>query len=132
MTQPESGWRCLLQVCTFNRGAIGFCQVATYSANLPSFFQYFSNPAQGGPDGLLDYCPLPTPYTNTRCDGDGAVASLCGSALCRGEEYGAESACFESSVIIDGYVRGSSVASIVLVWPRAVLRNDEVVGGPSA
>ncbi len=96
-------------MCIFNRAAIGFCTVAVWSEQLPSHFQYFEFPEEGGSDALMDFCPLPTPYTNTQCDGSGVAAQLCGSETCRGEVYGAESACFESSLVLDGFVNDLGV-----------------------
>ena len=44
--------------CTPDHKAKGYCNAGTYASNLPSEYQYFSNPKMGGSLEQADYCPL--------------------------------------------------------------------------
>lgn len=46
----------------------GYCDVSTYTAALPSQYQHLSNPAQGGSDTHMNFCPIFKPYSNTPCN----------------------------------------------------------------
>lgn len=54
-------------VCTTSHMAYGTCTIYTYTSDLPSYFQYFSDPKVGG-DQFLDYCPTIRGYSNGRCN----------------------------------------------------------------
>ena len=85
--------------CNFDRTARSYCSLATYNANLPSYFQYFSGqPAVGGTNNLMDYCTAYTEYSNGYCDDS---ANGAGSTLF-GETYAAGSRCFTSSLVQTG------------------------------
>jgi leishmanolysin len=54
--------------CTFDGMAMGSCKISTYTSSLQSFYQYFSNPALGGPStAMMDYCPFVVPFSNRLC-----------------------------------------------------------------
>lgn len=52
--------------CEANNLNVGICTISS-SLTLPVYNQYFSNPSQGGPDSLGDYCPIYIAYSNTKC-----------------------------------------------------------------
>lgn len=86
--------------CTPGRLARGNCNLATYTQDLPSAYQYFSDPTRGGALQLMDFCPYYQPFlvqgTNR--------TSLCTEPLNQppvnywGESYGPGSRCFESTI----------------------------------
>eukprot|EP00937_MAST-01D_sp_MAST-1D-sp2_P005570 g5570.t1 len=84
------------------RTAKGVCQVATYGADLPTAYQYFSDSARkGGHMSTADYCPMTMPYSN----GDCRDAANAPATNYRGEQYVATSRCFESNLhrFVNGY-----------------------------
>jgi hypothetical protein len=52
--------------CDANNLNVGICTIST-TLTLPVYNQYFSNPSQGGPDSLADYCPIYLAYSNAKC-----------------------------------------------------------------
>ncbi|ELR15262.1 leishmanolysin, putative [Acanthamoeba castellanii str. Neff] len=48
--------------CTPGRLARGNCNLATYTQDLPSAYQYFSDPTRGGALQLMDFCPYYQPF----------------------------------------------------------------------
>eukprot|EP00708_Paratrimastix_pyriformis_P002187 GAFH01000928.1.p1 GENE.GAFH01000928.1~~GAFH01000928.1.p1 ORF type:complete len:750 (+),score=134.50 GAFH01000928.1:92-2251(+) len=91
--------------CTYNRLAIGACNLYHYDQSLPSYYQHFTDATLGSSDSLADYCPYVVQYSNTVCTGDASVvANQCGSQYCRGGTWGTPSGrCFESSLVLEGY-----------------------------
>eukprot|EP00960_Hanusia_phi_P040259 754339-Hanusia_phi.AAC.1 len=102
-------------VCTYQRDALGYCGLDEYSQDLGASYQYFADPKKGGDDSLPDYCPFYRPYQNAFCsDPQIEINAKCGpgSSSCRGGQYGAETACFESSLWQQGFqmTQGSPLA----------------------
>nr|AAA29243.1 major surface glycoprotein [Leishmania guyanensis] len=60
--------------CPTDRLRIGKCAISTYSTPLPTYFQYFTNPALGGLSAFLDYCPFIVGYSNGACNQDPSTA----------------------------------------------------------
>lgn len=91
--------------CTFDRSAIGFCPLVEYKYPLPVQYQYFTNPDVGGLDELMDYCPVILPYENRLCDNSHGKSHIfaCGNRDCQGSTYGAGSACFSTSLVLQNY-----------------------------
>ncbi len=90
--------------CTVSRDGWGPCSMATYSANLPSQFQYFSNLAQGGSLQVNDYCPTISSYSNKICSNSANMLTANANSL--GESYavsGKPSKCFASSLTATGF-----------------------------
>jgi hypothetical protein len=85
--------------CTLDRLALGASQVATYGGDLPTQYQYFIDPTQGGPSNMYDYCPIATAYS------DGACATAANAPVTKtwGESYGAGSICIDSTLLWTGY-----------------------------
>ena len=90
------------QSCTFDLTGYGYCAISsTWSADLPSIFQYFpSQPTKGGIIQHVDFCPMYTMYSNTDCkdaqwNGNGDTA--------RGDLFGMKSFCAYSSLFDAGY-----------------------------
>jgi hypothetical protein len=82
--------------CTYDRKGIGRCSLATYSANLPSYFQYFSGqPRLGGSGPFMDACPFREPFTNRVCN-DATFAGTTNDGLW-GHTFAAESRCIKTS-----------------------------------
>jgi hypothetical protein len=92
-----SGTNDKISQCTFNLKGKGFCDIRTYKTNL-GYYEHMSNPAQGGPDELMDWCPIVYRYSNGRCT-DSSNTPL------TGERYGDSSGCFDSNANFVGTVR---------------------------
>jgi leishmanolysin len=91
--------------CTFDLRSIGTCSVSTYSADLPTVFQYFSNPRYGGPS-FMDGCPLVVEYSNRLCSVEKVETS---NDVTFGNTYSTTSRCFDASgVIRDGFSSSST------------------------
>jgi len=101
---PSSKWFCAdsSEGCTYDRSAHGLCYVATFSAALPSYYQYWTNdPTKGGGNAaVMDYCPSVGAYSNGNC---GVVANT-PTQNARGQAYGSTSMCFKSSLLSTSYV----------------------------
>lgn len=95
----------LTKVCTSDRRGMGLCALETYSTELPTHFQYFSNSMVGGRSGsFTDYCPVIESYTTTRCF-DGNADEMFGSVI------GEDSRCF-SLTNATAHVIGSAYVSV--------------------
>jgi len=78
------------------------CQVYTYSAALPTNYQYFSDLKMGGSDQLADFCPYVFAYNNGDCTGRSKTATdLLPAAL--GEKACENCRCFTGTYIKSGY-----------------------------
>jgi len=53
--------------CNGHRTAGGYCTYSSYQSALPTPFQYFSDPTQGGASPWNDYCPVYEGYSNRYC-----------------------------------------------------------------
>eukprot|EP01116_Phalansterium_solitarium_P003362 TRINITY_DN1417_c0_g1_i10.p1 TRINITY_DN1417_c0_g1~~TRINITY_DN1417_c0_g1_i10.p1 ORF type:complete len:329 (+),score=70.70 TRINITY_DN1417_c0_g1_i10:27-989(+) len=81
-----------LQACNAGRSAIGQCNLASYGAALPPFFQHFPNsPEKGGRIPAPDYCPYVQGYKNAYCQDEGNAAQV----PILGGKFGPDSMCFE-------------------------------------
>jgi hypothetical protein len=79
--------------------AIGMCSVPTYSDPLPTQYQYFSNPAQGGSISLMDYCPAYITFTSDTGASDCRFRANTPSVVkYSGETYGPSSRCVNSNL----------------------------------
>jgi leishmanolysin-like peptidase len=90
------------QACSADYRRRGICTLAAYSAALPAEYQYFADPAVGGLQELLDYCPVTQGFTNGDCrDASNAPTGR----NYQGVEYKEHSRCVESSMwqVVDGY-----------------------------
>ena len=84
----------------------GFCYITTYSSQLPSYYQYFSDKRKGGfiP---ADYCPVSISYASqnyyfySRCDSNGKNMNNINPIF--GEIYGNNSICVLSSLSPKNY-----------------------------
>jgi leishmanolysin-like peptidase len=89
--------------CTFDLRGIGNCESGTYSANIPSIYQYFpSSPKLGGTIQHVDFCPLFTTFSNTDCQDE--TQNTAQSKNYRGFLYGMNSFCANSSLFDKMYV----------------------------
>ncbi|EPY23648.1 leishmanolysin [Strigomonas culicis] len=84
------------QRCSYDRFAVGRCDVKTYSS-IDSQFQYFSTATLGGLP-TMDYCPVISSYSNANCLVSSEVLMNF-----NGHEYGLTSRCFESTLVTSGY-----------------------------
>jgi len=93
------GMFCSQQNQTFcsgnNKHVLGYCGLAQYSGELPSMFQYFSDPTSGGRIQIADFCPRVSQYSNGDCtDPDNTDGEYAGS----GNQVGTHARCFMSSL----------------------------------
>ncbi|EKF27974.1 surface protease GP63, putative [Trypanosoma cruzi marinkellei] len=81
--------------CTSDRLALGYCTIFLYTADLPSQYQYFSNPKLGGSAyALMDFCPYVQPYSNTWCSNGEAN-------VMHGSRVGPRSKCLKGDGLAD-------------------------------
>jgi leishmanolysin-like peptidase len=94
---PGPGYTCSVssaEGCTFDFKYKGACNKITYSSALPSYWQYFASPLQGGAIALADYCAFTQPYsTGASCE---ESANLATSSY--GETYQPGSRCMMSTL----------------------------------
>ena len=85
--------------CSSSRTLKSSCYIQEYSSNLPSAYQYFSDPKKGGLKEA-NYCPLPYEnyYNRVSYFPDHCQFGISGSDS-YGEKIGKESLCFMSSLI---------------------------------
>jgi hypothetical protein len=95
------------QACSPDRRARGVCSLSDYTANLPSEYQYFSDPKKGGAQELVDYCPVTQSFTNGDCRN---TANAPTGRNYQGVSYTDSSRCVESSIyqVVDGYQLSAS------------------------
>eukprot|EP00299_Pterocystis_sp_00344_P010391 c4631_g1_i1.p1 GENE.c4631_g1_i1~~c4631_g1_i1.p1 ORF type:complete len:636 (-),score=107.27 c4631_g1_i1:102-2009(-) len=80
--------------CSFDRRSKAYCNLASWSGSLPTYYQYFSDPTKGGNDELADYCPYNEAYANGDCTDTSQPNKEIHSDI-----RARESLCFESTVI---------------------------------
>ena len=72
--------------CDYKRLHKGQCNLVTYSEDLPSKYQYFSDPRTGGSDLYLDYCPVIKQIDSSNCRGleqsEGQISPDYGEKIC--------------------------------------------------
>ncbi|KAL8250641.1 hypothetical protein R6Q59_034334 [Mikania micrantha] len=90
--------------CTYNREAEGYCPIVSYSGDLPQWARYFPQANKGGQSTLADYCTYFVAYSDGSCV-DTNSARLPDRML--GEVRGSSSRCMSSSLVRNGFVRGS-------------------------
>jgi leishmanolysin len=83
--------------CTFDRKAIGICDVSTFPQSLPPQFQYFADPTIGGPD-FSDHCPWVRGFSNRNCVNSNTTVTNDLAVL--GFSFGKNSRCFQTSGLI--------------------------------
>lgn len=119
--------------CTFDKKGIGYCNVQTDTTALPSYFQYFSNPLQGGPL-FVDRCPYIQPYSNRICTDTVTTTT---EDLRLGYAFGSNSRCITTSggstsstgLVQQGLVSsGSPYRCLLLRCPNGV-RLEIQIGG---
>eukprot|EP00300_Choanocystis_sp_HF-7_P027050 c32112_g1_i1.p1 GENE.c32112_g1_i1~~c32112_g1_i1.p1 ORF type:complete len:684 (+),score=137.55 c32112_g1_i1:1-2052(+) len=79
--------------CSADRRAKAFCEMATFTEPLPERFRYFSDPRIGGNDQYGDFCPTINAFSNGQCSD-----TTQRNTPERGEMYGPNSFCYESTV----------------------------------
>lgn len=89
--------------CTADYQAKGVCQIA--SATVATEYQYFSDPNRVGAYDLPDFCPLTWGYENGWCFDSNAGGT---SLVNKGEVFGENSRCFDSSLVKDLPLGGST------------------------
>ncbi|KAI3759066.1 hypothetical protein L6452_06639 [Arctium lappa] len=90
--------------CTYNREAEGYCPIVNYSGDLPQWARYFPQANKGGQSSLADYCTYFVAYSDGSCI-DTNSARVPDRML--GEVRGSSSRCMASSLVRNGFVRGS-------------------------
>jgi leishmanolysin-like peptidase len=85
--------------CTLSRSALGYSQISTYSVDLPTQYQYFSSPTNGGGSNMYDYCPVAIAYSDGAC----SVTANAPAMKAWGEIYGATSLCIDSTLLWTRY-----------------------------
>ncbi|KAI3767234.1 hypothetical protein L2E82_17323 [Cichorium intybus] len=90
--------------CTYNREAEGYCPIVNYSGDLPQWARYFAQANKGGQSSLADYCTYFVAYSDGSCI-DTNSARMPDRML--GEVRGSSSRCMASSLVRNGFVRGS-------------------------
>ncbi|XP_076939014.1 uncharacterized protein LOC143607456 [Bidens hawaiensis] len=90
--------------CTYNREAEGYCPIVNYSGDLPQWARYFPQANKGGQSTLADYCTYFVAYSDGSCV-DTNSARMPDRML--GEVRGSNSRCMASSLVRNGFVRGS-------------------------
>ncbi len=81
-------------LCSFDLKAVGYPFVPTFSENLRSQYQYFTNPSMGGLTSYRDHCPLLTLYNNRHCTDTNSDSPNSFD----GTDYGPGGVCLVSSV----------------------------------
>ena len=111
------------QACNIDKTSKSVCNAAQYSGNIePAWFQHFPNDAtKGGALAELDYCPFFQMYSNQDCLDPKHAPS---QQNARGETYGVESRCFDTTLIQDVYV--SSDAMVQTCFKRVCLDSGSV------
>jgi leishmanolysin len=93
--------------CTGLRGAIGYCTISSsYTADLASYFQYFTDARTGGTSSLMDYCPVLVGYSNRVCTS--TTYNRTSSDTFYGHYYGDGGRCYDAQVAQSGSSYGSA------------------------
>ncbi|KAL9996310.1 putative leishmanolysin [Helianthus debilis subsp. tardiflorus] len=90
--------------CTYNREAEGYCPIVNYSGDLPSWARYFPQPNKGGQSSLADFCTYFVAYSDGSCIDTNSARE---PDRMLGEVRGSNSRCMSSSLVRNGFVRGS-------------------------
>ena len=89
----STAWR-----CSDDLKKVGFCDVTTYSSDLPTYFQYYSDPRKGG-RLFFDGCPWVSNFANRICTD--SRDSTANEAL-EGHYFGQGGRCFRTHGVRDG------------------------------
>ena len=100
------------QGCTADGRARGVCNLVTYSSDLPTPYQYFSDATLGGSLAESDYCPHYRSYATGNCGSASNAPAALGQRNYRAESYGLGAYCTGSSLsqVVDGYVISSDAS----------------------
>eukprot|EP00744_Colponema_vietnamica_P011099 GILI01015615.1.p1 GENE.GILI01015615.1~~GILI01015615.1.p1 ORF type:complete len:319 (-),score=61.67 GILI01015615.1:209-1057(-) len=81
--------------CSPDFNSFGPCQMGTYSADLPSYYQFFpGSPKMGGTAQLMNYCPSVLGYSNRQCNKyDNSQANISSIGL----YFGSDGRCFKTT-----------------------------------
>ncbi|PWA76931.1 EGF-like, conserved site-containing protein [Artemisia annua] len=90
--------------CTYNREAEGYCPIVNYSADLPQWARYFPQANKGGQSALADFCTYFVAYSDGSCIDTNSARE---PDRMLGEVRGSNSRCMASSLVRNGFVRGS-------------------------
>ncbi|XP_076888292.1 uncharacterized protein LOC143538675 [Bidens hawaiensis] len=90
--------------CTYNREAEGYCPIVNYSGVLPMWARYFPQPNKGGQSSLADFCTYFVAYSDGSCIDTNSARE---PDRMLGEVRGSDSRCMASSLVRNGFVRGS-------------------------
>lgn len=94
--------------CNYQNTGYGQCNVATFTSNLPSRFQYWTgDAAKGGSESTTDRCPRVA--FRRRSFSDCRKPSNTPSVNYYGQSFGSDSRCFSADLIVNGYVQTSNV-----------------------
>lgn len=93
--------------CTPGHRSKGYCDLETKSSDIaPAAYQYITGqPRQGGSMPEADYCPHYRGANGGACD----LSSNAPSTNYYGESYASGSMCFDTSVVLTGWVHSGSV-----------------------
>ena len=96
------------KTCDFFALNKAYCNIATYTKDLPASYQYFSGfTKKGGSDLYMDYCPYRQPSTTGACRGSDSGTATESSRL---EKVGMTSRCFVSTLSNTGSAQTESSA----------------------
>jgi leishmanolysin len=94
--------------CTGLRKAEGYCAISSsYTADLASYFQYFTDARTGGTSSLMDYCPVMIAYSNRRCTS--TTYSKTSSDTFYGEYFGDGGRCYTAQLAKSGTTFGTNL-----------------------
>jgi leishmanolysin len=94
-----------VEACTADFKAAGACAVSRYDSDLPSYFQYFSDPTLGGP-AFFDGCPYVQGYSNLVCTDTKTPTD---NERVYGHYFGTSGRCFKTTgLVASGYVTPST------------------------
>jgi hypothetical protein len=82
------------EICTSDYQAKGSCEISS-ATNVPSIYQYFSDPSEIGSIDLPDYCPVTWGYDNGWCFDPASVTE---GIVDMGESFTQNSRCFTASL----------------------------------
>jgi leishmanolysin-like peptidase len=93
--------------CTPGHRSLGYCDLETKSSDItPAQYRYIAGqPRQGGTMPEADYCPHYRALNGGACDQAGNAPA----SNTRGEAYADGSQCFDSTVVLTGWVHDGSV-----------------------
>eukprot|EP01137_Pigoraptor_chileana_P025367 Opistho-2@94764 len=99
--------------CTADGIAQAYCNTASFTSSLQSYYQYFSSPSVGGSDQLADFCPYYVGYSNGDCRDTTQNPNIQRTNVmdATGAYFSDSSRCFISTVIKSGYSKSGASAN---------------------